>query len=39
MIFHNVSICGIINFSIRVLPHVEKDSRIENADQKAGEKE
>jgi hypothetical protein len=28
MIRRNVFICGIINFSIRVLPHVERVSRI-----------
>jgi hypothetical protein len=38
MICRNVFICGIINFSRRVLPHVERDSRIENTGKNAGEK-
>jgi hypothetical protein len=38
--FHNMNvfICGIINYSKRVLPHVERGRR-ENTDKKAGEKE
>jgi hypothetical protein len=39
MVLRNVFICGIINFSRRVLPHMKRNSRIDKTDKKAGGKE